>query len=87
MTEAQARERVRAFLVENFLYMRPDFAFKDDESLLKAGVVDSLGVMEIISFMEETWGIEVPQDDITEDNFGTVKGIVGYAMRRGQEAA
>lgn len=83
MTDAMVRETVRAFLVENFLYMKPKFAFADDDSLLRKGVLDSLGVMEVIGFVEQTWGITVAQDDITEDNFGTVSGIVNYIVRHG----
>jgi acyl carrier protein len=78
MTETEARTRLRAYIVENFLYTRRDFAFSDDDSLLRKGVFDSLGVMEVIGFMEQTWGIQVPSDDITEANFGTIAGIARY---------
>lgn len=82
MTELQVRQRIRAYIVENFLYMRPDFAFGDDDSLLRKGVFDSLGVMEVIGFVEETWGFQVPQNEITETNFGTVAGIAKYVSGR-----
>ena len=87
MTEAGVREKVRAFLVENFLYMRPTFAFTDDDPLLRKGVVDSLGVMEVIGFVEQAFGVTVPQDDITEENFGTVSGIASYVVRRAAAVA
>jgi len=83
MTETEARDRVRAYIVENFLYTRPDFAFGDDDSLLRKGVFDSLGVMEVIGFIEQTWGADVPHEDITEANFGTVAGIARYVAGRG----
>lgn len=82
MTEAQARDQIRAYIVENFLYTRPDFAFSDEDPLLKKGVFDSLGVMEVIGFVEETWGLQVPQEEITEANFGTVGGIARYVAGR-----
>lgn len=87
MTEAAVREKLRAYLIENFLYMRPNFAFTDDDSLLRKGVVDSLGVMEVIGFVEQAWGVTVPQDDITEEHFGTVSGIARYVMRRAAAVA
>jgi acyl carrier protein len=87
MTDAAVREKVRVFLVENFLYMRPKFVLADDDSLLRKGVLDSLGVMEVIGFVEQAWGVSVPQDDITEEHFGTVNGITSYVMRRAEEAA
>jgi acyl carrier protein len=82
MTEPDARGEIRAYIVENFLYTRPDFAFGDEDSLLRKGVFDSLGVMEVIGFVEQKWGIEVPPDDIVEDNFGSVAGIARYVSRR-----
>lgn len=54
----------------------------DDESFLEAGVVDSLGVVELVSFVEETYNIEVPDDDIVPDNFDSVDNLAGYISRR-----
>jgi acyl carrier protein len=82
MTETEARGKIRAYVVENFLYTRPDFPFGDEESLLRKGIVDSLGVMEVIGFVEDTWGVSVAQEDITEANFGTVAGIARYVAGR-----
>ena len=87
MTEQEARGQIRSYIVENFLYARPGFAFSDDDSLLKKGVFDSLGVMELIGFIEETWKVEVPPDDIVEDNFGSVAGIARYVTSRKVPAA
>lgn len=87
MTENEARGRIREYIVDNFLYMRPNFAFGDEDSLLRRGVIDSLGVMEVIGFVEETWGLQVPQDEITEANFGTVAGIARYVAGRALAAS
>ena len=82
LSETDIRRRLRAFIVENFLYTRPDFPFTDDDSLLRRGIFDSLGVTEVISFLEETWGLEVPEDDVTEVNFGTLSGISRYVAQQ-----
>lgn len=82
MTEEAVREKVWAFLAESFLYMRPDFRVDPDESLLRAGVIDSLGVMEVIAFVEQFAGIQVADDEITEVNFGTLNAIAGYILSK-----
>ncbi len=87
MIEAEARRRIRAYIVENFLYMRPDVVFADDDLLLRKGVFDSLGVMEVIGFVEETWGLEVSREDVTEANFGTVAAMARYVTCRSANAA
>ena len=51
---------------------------KDDVSLERSHIVDSARVLELILFMEESFGIEVTNDDATPDNFDTVNAIVGY---------
>jgi len=82
MTEAQVRERVWAYIVENFLYMRPDFKVEPDDSLLRRGVFDSLGVMEVIGFIEETFGVKVAQDEITEAHFDSLNSIARYVLAK-----
>lgn len=82
MTDTDLRAGIRAFLAENFLYMRPGLQFGDDDSLLKLGILDSLGVMELIGWMEQEHKVTVPQQDITEANFGTVAGIASYLAVR-----
>jgi acyl carrier protein len=89
MTQAEIRDKVWAYIVENFLYMRPNLQVSPDDSLLRKGVFDSLGVMEIVGFLEETFGIKVAQEEITEAHFGTLNGIAGYveAKLKGVPAA
>ena len=80
MTRTDVRERVWAYMVENFLYMRPDLQVRPDESLLRKGVFDSLGVMEVIGFLEQTYGIQVEPQEITEANFDTLDAIAAFVV-------
>ena len=80
MNKNQIVSRVRNFVEENFLYMRPDLELANDESLMGKGVVDSMGVMEMIEFLEEEFGVVVDDDDITEENLGTVDRIAEYVV-------
>ncbi len=80
MTEAEVMVRTRAYVVENFLYMRQDFRFGDDDSLLTRGIIDSLGVMELVEFLGGEFGLEVDPEEITEQNFGTLAGIARYVV-------
>lgn len=87
MTEAEIRAKVWTFLSESFLYMRPDFRVDPDESLLRAGVIDSLGVMEVIGFVEDLAGFQVAEDEITEANFGTLNSIARYIVSKTAQGA
>ena len=82
-TESQVIERVRAFLTENFLYMRPDFVLSDDISLLEGGVIDSMGVLEVLNFLEEEYGVTAADDEISEANMGTLRAIAKFVVSKG----
>jgi acyl carrier protein len=72
-------EKVRAFLQENFLYLRPDdFHLADDDRLLERGVIDSMGVAEVIAFLEEEFHLTILEDEISEANLGTLRSIAAF---------
>ena len=77
-TTIDTHGQVRSFLAENFLLSSDGFTLGDDASLLEAGVVDSTGVLEVIFFVEETFGVEVADDEIVPDNFDTVNKMAAY---------
>ena len=81
-TESQVVERVRAFLTENFLYMRPDYYLADDASLLEGGVIDSMGVLEVINFLEEAFGVTAADDEISEANLGSLRAIANFVVSK-----
>jgi acyl carrier protein len=78
MTEQHVLATVRAYIAENFLYARAEKSLPDDASLLASGVLDSLGVMELVGFVEQTFGLTVAPEHITEEHFGSLAGIARY---------
>lgn len=86
MTAAHVIERTRAYITENFLYMRRDFRLDDNDSLLGSGIIDSMGVMEVILFLETEFGVEVGDEDVTEENLGTIRAIGRYVVARTEAA-
>jgi acyl carrier protein len=75
-------DRTRAFVVENFLYARNDVELTLDDALLEQGIIDSMGVVELIAFIEDEFGIEVGDDEVTEQNFGTLADIATYVLSK-----
>lgn len=75
------KEQIKQYIAENFLFSSNGFSLDDDESFLEAGVVDSLGVVELVAFVEETYNFEVPDDDIVPDNFDSVDNLAAYITR------
>jgi len=80
VTETMVLEKVRAFITENFLYMRPDFRLTDEDRLLERRILDSMAVMELITFLKDEFGVSVPERDIREANLGSLKEIARYVV-------
>ena len=71
------RARVREFIVNTF-YVADRQALGDDTSLLEAGLVDSTGVLEIIQFLEASFGIHVEDEEILPENLDSVERLARY---------
>ena len=82
MTPGEVTSRVRAYITENFLYMRPNFTIGDDDSLLGNGIIDSMGVIEVITFIQQEFEITIDDEDITEENLGTLAAIARYVVQK-----
>ena len=59
---------LRKFVLENYLFTEDEGALKDDDSFLDNGILDSMGVLELISFLEEELSTSVEGDEVTPDN-------------------
>ena len=81
-SEAQVREQVRNMILTNFLRGADAASLKDDVSLERSHVVDSVKMLELILFVEETFGFSVDNDEAVPDNFDTVDNIVAYVVRK-----
>src|SRR5256885_1773430 len=81
MNETEILARTRAYVQETFLYMRPGFVLGDEDRLLERGVIDSMGVMELLAFLRTEFGVVVADEDITESNLGTLADIVRYVTQ------
>ena len=82
LTEEQIRAQVRVFIEQEFLYMRPGVIIADDDSLMKKGVIDSMGVLEVMQFLADTFDVTPADDEITEANLGSLKAIGAFVRQR-----
>ena len=76
------RVQVRAYLAENFMFSDDGFDLGDDASLLEEGIVDSTGVLELVMFIEETFGVEVADEEIVPDNLDSISNLAGFIQRK-----
>lgn len=80
MTETDLASDLCAF-IDAEVSLDPDTPVEPETDLLMTGLVDSLGAMEVVHWLEERCGIEIDPVDITMDNFQTVASMVALANR------
>ena len=78
----EIRDRIRSFIVENFLFDDDSAACSDDDSLIENRIIDSLGVLALVNFVEESFGIPGQDDDIVPENFDSVNRISRFVAGR-----
>ena len=77
------RDQIRQFIRDSFLV--DDFT--DEESFLASGLIDSLGIVQLVAFVEATFSIKVPETDLVPENFDSVAKLTAYVVRRSRDRA
>lgn len=78
---------IRAFVIDNFLFGEGGDRLSSDESLVEAGLIDSMGVAELVAFIESRYGIAVADDELVPDNLDSIARIVAFVARKQATAA
>ena len=73
--------KVRSFVVDNFLFGNAN-GLEDDTSFLEAGILDSTGVLEMITFLEQHFGVQVHDDELTPENLDSISNIGAFISRK-----
>ena len=74
-------DKIRQFIVENFLF-GDDNGLKDDTSFLDEGIIDSTGILELVSFLEEEFSISVEDEELIPENLDSIVNVVAYLERK-----
>ena len=75
------KEKIRGFIVENFLFGE-DGNLKDDTSFLYEGIIDSTGILELVSYLEEEFSITVEDEDLVPENLDSINNVVSYLEKK-----
>lgn len=72
---------IRDFVVTNFLFGKGD-DLRDEESLLENGVIDSTGVLELVSYLQERFDMRIEDDEIVPANLDSISNLVDFVGRK-----
>ena len=76
------KTELRKFIVENFMFGQENQDFSDDASMLENGLIDSTGVLELVAFVEEKYGISVADEELVPANFDSVDNLAEYVRKK-----
>ena len=74
------RERIRTFIVDTFFV--DDFA--DDDSFLRKGLIDSTGMMELVAFLEQDFGLKLEDRELVPENLDSLSRVVAFVEKKQQ---
>jgi len=75
------QQQIRDFVTSNF-YVADPKALEDRTSLLDQGIIDSTGVLEVIMFIESTFGMTVEDSEMLPENLDSIERIAAFVARK-----
>ena len=77
-----ASSRIRQFITKNFPIARKQPSFGNNSPLLKSGIIDSLGVQDLLGFIEDEFKITILDEDLRPENFETIAATVAFVQSK-----
>lgn len=78
-----AKEVIRTFILENFLFSSDSSLLADDDSFVGRELIDSTGILEVITFIEDQFGLEIQESEMILDNLDSINRIAAFLERKG----
>lgn len=76
------RDNVQKYILDNFMIGRDPAELTDTGSLLELGIIDSTGVLELVGFLEESFGFQVDDNELIPDNLDSIEKLEKYIERK-----
>ena len=81
-----SRDTLRKFILDDYLFTDDQSALQDDTSFLEEGILDSMGILEIIMFLDEELGVTVAKDEMTPANLDSINSLLAFIERKRKAA-
>ena len=84
MDENEIINSIRNYILDNFLFFEKEMNLANDDSFLDINLIDSTGIIELVTFVEEQYHIAVKDNEITRENFDSINKIKNYIINKKQ---
>jgi acyl carrier protein len=76
------RNEIKKFVISNFLKGDKSIALRDDSLFIEEGIIDSVGVLELVAFIEEIFGFRVEDEEMVPENLDSIEKLVVYVSSK-----
>lgn len=76
------KEKIRDFITKNFLFGESDSGLTDSDSFLEKGIIDSTGMLELVAFLEEGFGVKVEDEELVPENLDSIDRLAAFITRK-----
>jgi acyl carrier protein len=84
---ADKSRQLRDYIVENFLFGDTETEFSDKDSFMEKGIIDSTGILEVITYIEENFNIKIEDHELIPENLDSISNIVSFIDRKVKEGS
>jgi acyl carrier protein len=78
----ESEKYLRKYVAENLLYVDDDFKYDNDTSFIGQGLIDSMGIMELVMYVQSEFGITIEPEEITPANFDSMNKLIAFIDRK-----
>jgi len=76
------KQDIKTYILENYLFTDDDSQLSSSDSFLDKGILDSTGILEVIYFIEDEYGIKVEDDEMIPENLDSVESLVVFVKHK-----
>ena len=84
---ADIKQQLRDYIVENFLFGDTETEFTDDDSFMEKGIIDSTGILEVITYIEENFNFKIEDEELIPENLDSISNITAFISRKVKEGS
>lgn len=82
MNSESYRATLREFILENYLFSDNPRDLNDSDSFLTTGILDSMGILELVAFLEEDLGVKVDTSEMVPDNLDSIDNLLAFINKK-----
>lgn len=78
----EVKSTVKQFIVNEFMHEHDLDVLRDEDSLIESGIVDSMGLVKLVSFLEKKYRIKIKEDELDIDNFNNINALTNFINKK-----